>query len=67
MGAAIPDGGANLLFGIILAENCMKMKKKWTRGGARPSYMYLPRSTNDPGVHFHDKKFLTTQKFFRKK
>ena len=25
--APIPEGGANLIFGIIVAENCMKMKE----------------------------------------
>ena len=29
--------GANLLFGIIFAENCMKMKKIGPRGDVRPS------------------------------
>ena len=24
--------GANLLFGVIFAESCMKMKKNWTGG-----------------------------------
>ena len=28
-------GGANLLFGIVLAENCVKMKKIGREGGGR--------------------------------
>ena len=34
-------GGANLLFGILFAKNCMKMKKNAVRGDAHPSR--LPR------------------------
>ena len=32
-GPPTPGGGANLLFGIIFAENFMKMKKNWTGVG----------------------------------
>ena len=31
-GAPIPEGEANLLFGIILTKNCMKINKNWSRG-----------------------------------
>ena len=31
-GAPTPGRAANLLFGIIFAENCIKKKKKWTEG-----------------------------------
>ena len=32
VGANFQGRSANLLFGHILPENCMKMKKIWTRG-----------------------------------
>ena len=40
-GEPTPEGGANLLFGIIFAENCMKMEKKWTKRGAHVARTFL--------------------------
>ena len=45
-GNANPKCGANLLFGIILAENSMKMKKIGLRKG-RVSLTPHPRSATD--------------------
>ena len=42
-----PRGLANILFGIIFAENCMEMKKKWTEAGRGP----LPRSAFDDNTY----------------
>ena len=38
-GATTPEWGANLLFGMISAENCMKMETNWT---GDPSFLARP-------------------------
>ena len=45
-GANFQGWGANLLFGQILAEKCMKMKEFGPRGGG-VSLAPPPKSTND--------------------
>ena len=54
--------GANLLFGINFAENCMKMKKKkkWTEGGVEGGASIVPRmSPTVTYVHWYKFCFLT--------
>ena len=40
--------GADLLFGIIFSENCIKMKKKWTKRGR--TSLVSPVSAIDRGL-----------------
>ena len=47
-GSVNPTGGANPLFGIILAENCRKLKKKWTKKGRDRDVCPLPTTPIDP-------------------
>ena len=41
------EGGSNLLFNKIVAENCMKIKRNWTERG-RASLVSLPPLSLDP-------------------
>ena len=57
-GGATLKGGRQPIIWSIFAENCMKMKKFWARGGARPS-----RPPLDPPLEHIVKSEVNSQPF----
>ena len=54
-GGSNPRGGANLLFGIIFAKNCMKMKTLYGGRGARSANAIIScsKKISDTLIFFH--------------